>query len=158
MRPSAPHNVHASALAIGEAGVLVRGPSGAGKSALALAMVDAARQSGLFARLIGDDRVLLSVVNSRVIARPHPAIAGRIEKWGEGIVNVEHEAGAVLRCVIDLAVERAPSENHSPRMPFAHDLSASIEGVDLPRLVLPAGGSSHEGARRALAFIAELSR
>jgi len=158
MSAQTPHNVHASALVIGEAGVLIRGPSGAGKSALALAMIEAARQCGLFARLIGDDRVLLSVAHSRVLARPHPAIAGRIEKWGEGIVNVEHEAGAVLRCVIDLAVERAPSESHSLRMPFAHDLNASIEGVDLPRLVLPAGGSSHEGARRALAFIAELSR
>jgi HPr kinase/phosphorylase len=153
MSAQTPHNVHASALVIGEAGVLIRGPSGAGKSTLALAMVEAARQCGLFARLIGDDRVLLSLAHSRVIARPHPAIAGRIEKRGEGIVDVEYEPGAVLWCVIDLA---AGPENHVPRMPSPHDLTASVEGVDLPRLTLAAGVCAHEGARRALSFIAKL--
>ena len=153
VRPS--NNVHASALVIGEAGVLIRGPSGAGKSALALALVEAARQSGLFARLIGDDRVQLSAVNSRVLARPHPAIAGRIEKRGEGIVDIEHEAGAVLGFVIDLTLA---SENQPPRMPSPHDLNASIEGVDLPRLALPAGACANEGARRALAFMGGLAR
>lgn len=49
--------VHGTAAVVGEAGVLIRGASGAGKSSLALALVDAAAARGLFARLVGDDRI-----------------------------------------------------------------------------------------------------
>ena len=150
--------IHASALVIGEKGVLIRGASGAGKSALALAMIEAARGASLFARLIGDDRVLLSRAGPHAVARPHPAIAGLIEKRGQGLASVKHEPGALLSCVIDLIAQGAHGADVPPRMPAAQDLIAIIESVELPRLMLPAGLASVDAARRALAFIAQLAR
>ena len=49
--------MHATAVIYGDYGVLILGPSGSGKSALALALLARARSAGLFAALIGDDRV-----------------------------------------------------------------------------------------------------
>jgi serine kinase of HPr protein (carbohydrate metabolism regulator) len=143
---------HGCAVAIGEAGVLIRGASGAGKSALALALIEAAARAGLFARLVADDRVLLSAAHGRLIVRPHPAIAGRIEKRGEGVVAVAHEPEAVVRCVVDLAEPGARGEDRPPRMPPAAAVSCRVESVDLPRLVLPVGMPAADAASRALAF------
>jgi hypothetical protein len=42
-------------------------------------------------------------------------------------------------------------------MPDAQELRATIESVELPRLMLPAGLASVEAARRALSFIAQLA-
>jgi serine kinase of HPr protein (carbohydrate metabolism regulator) len=150
--------IHASALVVGEAGVLIRGASGAGKSALALAMIETARSASLFASLIGDDRVLLSRAGPHVVARPHPAIAGLIEKRGQGLASVKHEPGALLSCVIDLIGQGAPGADVPPRMPEAQELRTMIESVELPRLMLPAGACTVESARRGLAFIAQLAR
>jgi len=144
--------VHACALVVGEAGLLIRGPSGAGKSALTLALIGAGARAGLFARLVADDRVLLETAHGRLLARPHPAIAGRIEKRGEGLAALDHEAGAVLRCVVDLVESGAPGADHPPRLPEPADALCRVAGVDLPRLVLPIGLSAADGASRALAF------
>jgi HPr kinase/phosphorylase len=144
--------LHGCALVVGEAGVLIRGASGAGKSALTLALLEAGARAGLFARLVADDRVLLQAAHGRLIASPHPAIAGRIEKRGEGVAALDHEAGAVLRCVIDLVAPGAPGSDHPPRLPEAADALCRVAGVDLPRLVLPVGLSAADGASRALAF------
>ncbi|MGO4816379.1 hypothetical protein AB4156_43500, partial [Cupriavidus sp. 2MCAB6] len=59
--------VHASTIAIGEAGIIIRGPSGAGKSVLALALIALARQDGLFARLVADDRTELNATGGRLV-------------------------------------------------------------------------------------------
>lgn len=150
--------VHASAVVVGEAGVLIRGASGAGKSALCLALIEAARLSGLFASLIGDDRLLLARAGAHVVARPHPAIAGLIEKRGEGIASIAHEPAAVLSCVIDLVTQGPPGSDAPPRMPGEQERTALIETVALPRLALPAGASTPDAARRALFFIAQLAR
>ena len=104
--PPVPSAVHATAVAIGETGVLIRGVSGAGKSKLALAMLAEAGRKGLFARLICDDRVRLSLSGGRLLAHAHPAIAGRVEQRGEGILGVAHEASAVVRAVVDLVDPR----------------------------------------------------
>ena len=83
-------DVHASTLVVGEHGVLVRGPSGSGKTRLVLAlMAEAGRDA--FARLVADDRTLLSRHAGRIVARPHPAIAGLVERRGLGIVTVPSE-------------------------------------------------------------------
>ena len=62
-------SLHACALVVGERGMLIRGPSGAGKSTLSLAILSRARASGLFAALVADDRVFLSLASSHLIAR-----------------------------------------------------------------------------------------
>jgi len=152
MTPPARTAVHGVAVVIGEAGVLIRGASGAGKSALALALVDEARRGGAFARLVGDDRVLLSLAHGRVVMRPHPRIAGQVERRGQGVGPAAHETAVVLRCVVDIA----PAGAAPVRMPEDHDRRVAIEGVEAPRLSLVAGGPA-ESARLVLDFLARLA-
>jgi hypothetical protein len=126
--------VHASALVVGEQGVLLRGPSGVGKSAMALALVAAAERKGLFARLVADDRVVLTPVGDRLLMNPHWRIAGRIERRFAGIADVPHEWTAVARLVVDLLPDDAPAP---VRLPDPADLLIHIQGVRLARLSLP---------------------
>jgi HPr kinase/phosphorylase len=146
-----PNAVHATAVAIGEAGVLIRGVSGAGKSKLALAILAEAERSRLFARLISDDRVLLSRSGGRLLAHAHPAIAGRIEGRGEGILTLAHEASAVVRAVVDLV---DPEAGQPTRLPDTNEMTAEIGGISLPRLSLYQDRPATEAAQRILAFVA----
>lgn len=140
--------VHASALVIGEAGVLIRGPSGAGKSSLVLALIEAAQKRQLFACLVADDRVELHVAGDRLLACPHPAIAGLIEERGTGILAQPHEACARISCVIDLV---APGDGGTlARMPEMEDLTTQIGEISLRRIALPAEMPSETAARRIL--------
>jgi len=123
---------HASAVVIGGAGILILGPSGAGKSQLALALIVAAQSAGLFARLIGDDRISLARRGGRVIARGHPLILGKIEKRGVGILDIPFLSAAVIRFVVRLG-ESEP--NPLPRLPD-DPLTLLIEGVALPFMEL----------------------
>jgi serine kinase of HPr protein (carbohydrate metabolism regulator) len=121
-------HVHASAVAIKEAGVLIRGRSGAGKSSLALALIAAAENAGFFARLIGDDRIYLESHGGRLIARGHPLILGRIERRGKGILEIPFLTAAVVRLVIDLD----PPDQLGPRYPEPDCDRVRLFGVSLP--------------------------
>ncbi len=136
--------IHANALLVGPAGVLLRGRSGAGKSALTEDLIALARGAGFFARLIGDDRVRVSRRHGRLVARPHPRIAGLIETRGVGVIACDHEPAGVIRLVVDLvaAVER---------MPDAATLETALCGVALPRLCEATRGP--QAARRIVAFL-----
>jgi len=124
---------HANALVIGESGVLLRGPSGSGKSALTLMLIERARARGLFSRIIGDDRVALENYNGRLIALPHPAIAGMIEIRGLGVRQAHYESGGVIRFVVDLASHDTPPP---PRLPTSADEMTTVLEIALPRLGL----------------------
>jgi HPr kinase/phosphorylase len=117
--------LHATCVAVGEAGVLIQGPSGSGKSQLARHLIEAGLRAGLFARLVCDDRVLVECRSGRLLARPHPAIAGRLEVRGLGIGATAHEQAVLLRLVVDL-------DPSAPRLPALEDEKAQIEGVLLP--------------------------
>ena len=121
--------LHATCLVIGEAGVLLRGPSGAGKSTLARRLISAALRDGRYASLVGDDRVRLEAVSGRLVARPHPAIVGRLEFRGVGLTTVAHEPGTVVRLIVDCGT--APLD----RLPPETDLWAELEGVRVHRTV-----------------------
>jgi HPr kinase/phosphorylase len=121
--------LHASAVAIGEAGVLILGPSGAGKSSLALALIAAAESAGLFTRLIGDDRISIECRSARLIARGHPLILGKIERRGQGIFEMPFLTAAVVRLVIGLGSEKdAPP----PRLPDETQAHVVLGGAKLP--------------------------
>lgn len=143
--PARAETIHATAVVIGERGVLIRGVSGAGKSRIAQALLDAAERGGKFGRLVADDRVMVRSLHQRVIARPHPAIAGRIEERGAGLLPVAHEPAVRIACIIDIEAAqpaRLPAERES-----------SIAGVALPALSLPAGLAPDESAARILRFL-----
>jgi serine kinase of HPr protein (carbohydrate metabolism regulator) len=132
--------IHATALAIGEAGLLIRGRSGSGKSRLALDLLAEASRRGLFVRLVGDDRVAIAAHGGRLVARGHPAIPGQIENRGEGIIELGHEPATVIRLVVDLgAGTGAPA-----RLPLARP-RVSVCEIELPQLRLEAPGPRQAG-------------
>ncbi|MCB1535958.1 MAG: aldolase [Rhodoblastus sp.] len=138
--------IHGVAVAIGGAGVLLRGRSAAGKSRLAEELAEGARRRGWFGRLVADDRVQVVACGDRLVLSPHHAIAGRIERRGQGIFEVDHEAAVVLRLVVDL-VDRDRALDHPARMPGPEDQVTWIEGVATPRLALAIG---EPGAAQAI--------
>jgi serine kinase of HPr protein (carbohydrate metabolism regulator) len=131
MSPSFPsgEGVHATGVVVGEAGVLIFGPSGAGKSALALALMARARDSGLFAALVGDDRVWLSARSGRLVVAGAAHMAGRIERRGAGIIAAEWEPAAVVR----LAVQLSGPDAACRRFPDLRKYYL-LGGVETPRL------------------------
>ncbi|GLI94602.1 HPr kinase/phosphorylase [Methylocystis echinoides] len=122
--------IHANAVALGEKGLLLRGPSGAGKSALTLALLARFESRGDFARLVADDRVRLEAVGGRLIAEPHPAIAGVIEIRGAGLLRLPYERRCTLQGVIEVA---APGTS-PPRLPEESEKTVTLKGIALPRL------------------------
>jgi serine kinase of HPr protein (carbohydrate metabolism regulator) len=142
--------VHANALVIRERGVLLRGASGAGKSALTLDLIAHALARGQFARLIGDDRVDVVNRNGRLIARPHPAIAGAIEARGIGLLRIPFERAAVISLVVDLL----EANSYPERYPLEATATTEICGVTLPRLFENASGAAAKN--KIYMFIHEL--
>ena len=119
--------IHATAIALAGRAVLIRGAPGAGKSDLALRCLAVA--SPLLAEpavLVADDQVSLSVDGGRLVARPPPTIAGKLEIRGLGIRDFPYLAAAEVVLAADLvageSVERLPDPQ-----PFA-----TIAGVRLP--------------------------
>lgn len=150
-RPRA--SAHATAVAIGECGLLIRGPSGAGKTALARALIEAAALRGHFARLVADDRVWIVAKGGRILASPHPAIAGRLEIRGQGILATPHEAAVVIHGVIDLDAS-GPGTRAPARLPEPEALQALIEGISLPRLAIADARPAADAAADVLWFLA----
>ncbi|MCV9938045.1 serine/threonine protein kinase [Boseaceae bacterium BT-24-1] len=134
MSAALPLRLHAGAVVVGEAGILIRGPSGVGKSSLALALIGLAQSQGCFARLVADDRTELVVRAGRVIAGPVSPLEGLVERRGLGLTPEPHLASAVVRLVVDCGSE-------PERMPEPEALVETIAGVTLPRLfLLPKAG------------------
>lgn len=124
-----PANIHATALVLGDRGLLVTGPSGSGKTTLALALLRAYAASGRFAAMVADDRVLVQAGGRRLIARCPETIAGLAEVYGVGPRPVN-----VVNCaVIDLCLRLAAA---APR--FQEPSREVIEGVAVPALDLTA--------------------
>jgi HPr kinase/phosphorylase len=115
--------VHATSVALGGDGILLRGPSGSGKSDLALRLIDEG------ARLVADDQTEIERAGDRLVMRAPASIAGQMEVRGLGIVGVAAVPSAPLRLVVDLvaleAVERLPEP-----------LSCSFLGLGVPLLRL----------------------
>ena len=148
-RSSVPTSIHATALAIGEAGIVVRGPSGSGKSALALALLALAGDRKLFAGLIGDDRVSIFSMNGRILARGAPSIRGLIERRGYGIVEAPTEPCVIVRLLVDLLPLRQPSA----RLPDDDAGQALLAGIPAPRLIFDGAGGPIERAYAVLEYL-----
>jgi HPr kinase/phosphorylase len=130
--------VHATSVALGGDGILLRGPSGSGKSDLALRLIDEG------ARLVADDQTEIERAGDRLVMRAPATIAGQMEVRGLGIVRLPAVASAPLRLVVDLvapeAVERLPEP-----------LSCSFLGLAVPLLRLaPFAASATAKLRLAL--------
>ena len=146
---AAADTIHASAVRVDGAGVLIRGPSGCGKSSLVLALLMADREAG---RLIADDRVCLSVTDARLQASPPEILAGLLEIRGQGLVTVPYLSPVSIDLVVDFELPE-----HCPRMPAEADGRVRIDGIELRRLLLPMGQvDGWIRVRAALAFRAAI--
>jgi serine kinase of HPr protein (carbohydrate metabolism regulator) len=122
-------NIHATGVLVGGRGVLIRGAAGAGKSLLALELL--ARHAG--ARLVADDRVDIEPEGRGVSMRAPPALAGRIELRGRGIVARPFVSPAPVDLVVDLVDELV-------RMLEETAFTTDLLGMDLPRCPVPRRG------------------
>jgi HPr kinase/phosphorylase len=113
--------IHATLVAKGEAGVLLRGKPGAGKSDLALRLLGI----GPDWQLVGDDQVTISRVGETIIGRSPAPIAGKLEVRGVGIVDVETRETGEIRLIIDLVPRK-----DVPRMPEPEP-TTSLLGVQI---------------------------
>lgn len=120
--------IHATCVAVGDVGVLLRGASGAGKSDLALRLIDELGRLG-GAQLVADDRVDLRVEHGHVWAQAPAALAGLLEVRGLGIISVAYRPRAAVGLIVDLvagkSVERLPARRET-----------EILGRALPRMAL----------------------
>ena len=127
-----PTNIHASAVVLGDRGILIAGAPGSGKTGLALALVSHARAFGLFARLVGDDQLFLSVHHGRLVCTAPPTIAGLAEVRGLGPSALEFEARAPVDLHVTL-VDNAAAER------FPETETVTVEECEVPSLTLAAG-------------------
>jgi HPr kinase/phosphorylase len=126
--------IHATAVLTGAKATLIRGPAGSGKSGLAWSLVTAGARGLLpLARLVADDRAFVEAHSGRLLVRPAPELAGRIEIRGLGIRRIEFEPIAVVGLVIDLDAKDVG------RLPEQKAASTEICGVRLLRLGVAAG-------------------
>ncbi len=88
--------LHASCVALGGRGVLIRGASGSGKSALALTLM------AYGAALVSDDRTLLHLRDGQVIASAPAPLRGMIEARGVGLLRAVTLPEAALALVVDM--------------------------------------------------------
>lgn len=125
--------LHATAVLVGEHGVLIRGDSGAGKSSLAHRLLrepwhPAPGESPWVSHLVADDQTLVEAVNGRLLARPHPQIAGGLEVRGHGLLWMRPIAPVVIHLVVD--------RGNPDRLPRINELKSLIEGVEINRIVV----------------------
>ncbi len=128
--PGPAANIHATGLLFRGRGLLLRGPSGAGKSFLALSLLEKGEGDNPPACLIGDDRIDLSLRHGRPHMQGPPAIAGKIELFGRGILSRPFMQGAPVDLVVDLV-------DIPVRMPEPGEWETRILDVPVSRCPVP---------------------
>jgi serine kinase of HPr protein (carbohydrate metabolism regulator) len=126
---TAASNVHATALLIGDRGILITGVSGAGKTTLALALIERFAMPGRLSRLVGDDQLFASAKGGRLVCRAPASIAGLVEVHGIGPRAVPCEPALV----VDLVLRLVPAAGIERFQPDATDW---IAGCAVPRIDL----------------------
>lgn len=98
--------IHASTVASEGRAVLISGPSGSGKSDLALRLLDRGFT------LVSDDQTIVRRDGDRLIASAPPAIKGKLEICGIGIVEMDTVSDVPIGLYVELTSEimRLPDE------------------------------------------------
>ena len=121
--------IYGTCVALGRTAAILKGPSGSGKSDLALRFA-LQTPAELDAALVADDQVRVEARGGKLFASPPPALAGKIEVRGLGIVTLAFRTEAELRLIVDLVeaddVPRLPPELHG----------APLCGITLPLMRL----------------------
>ena len=125
--------VHGTCVAIAKRGLLILGPSGSGKSALGLALM------ALGAKLVSDDRTMLTNKAGKLIARCPPAIRGLIEARGLGLIRAQTIASAQIALVVDLGqteTHRLPPHRNTTLCGVTCDLVLGQQTPHFPSFLL----------------------
>lgn len=116
--------IHATAVAISGAGMLIRGKSGSGKSDLALRLIDRG------AVLISDDQVNVQRLEDSLLLSPPASLAGKLEVRSLGICEREHVSGIELKLIVDL-------KGQPDRFPMGKQ-DTFLLGINVPTCTLDA--------------------
>lgn len=125
--------IHATCVAIAKRGLLILGPSGSGKSTLGLALM------ALGAKLVSDDRTILSNEVGTLIAKCPPAIRGLIEARGLGLIRAQTQASAKIALVVDLGqteTDRLPPLRYTSLCGVTCDLFLGQQSPHFPSSLL----------------------
>ena len=125
--------VHATCVAIAKRGILIIGPSGSGKSALGLALM------ALGAKLVSDDRTVLTNKAGILIANCPAAIRGLIEARGLGLIHAQTLASAKIALVVDLGqteTHRLPPHRNTTLCDVRCDLVLGQQTPHFPSFLL----------------------
>lgn len=119
------NNIHATLINFNKKGILFIGKSGSGKSDLALRMIV---EKG--AKLVADDRVILTKTNNTLFGKAPENISGKLEVRGVGICDFDY----MKKSKIDLCVELCDSREDVDRLPdeaFANFLGISLTKIKI---------------------------
>ena len=99
--------LHASTVALDGRAVMIAGPSGSGKSDLALRLLDRGFT------LVSDDQTIVRKEAGRLLASAPPAIHGKLEIRGVGIVEMETISDVPVALFIELTsdIQRLPDDS-----------------------------------------------
>lgn len=98
--------LHASTVALDGRAVLITGLSGSGKSDLALRLLDRGFS------LVSDDQTVIKKQGQRLTASAPPAIKGKLEIRGLGIVDMDCVDNVPIALIVELTddVQRLPDD------------------------------------------------
>lgn len=134
--------LHATAVAVDGAGLLITGASGTGKSSLAIQLM------ALGASLVADDGVMATPKDGGLMLSAPDAIAGMIEARGIGLLSAPAAGPAWARLVVDLdatSTARLPEPETVDIEDVMLPLIRRLESPAFPAMVLLA----LKGGRRA---------
>lgn len=122
--------MHATAVLVGDRGILITGSSGSGKSSIARALIDRAAAKGVFAVLVSDDQCRLRSVSGRLLCAAPASLRGGVEVRGSGLHTVDHEPAAIIHLVAELV-------EPDLAVRFADQQMIQLQGVKIPHIILP---------------------
>lgn len=117
--------LHATTVAKDGRAVIIVGRSGSGKSDLALRLLD----RGFV--LVSDDQTYLRMANGKLVAAAPPAIRGKLEVRGIGIVERESVDNVPVCLMVELAseIERLPDDGRERLILGANIPLVSIDAL-----------------------------
>ena len=128
-----PITLHATCVALGARGILIRGASGVGKSALALQLMAHGAQ------LVSDDQTILTRHADAILATCPPSLRGMIEARGIGLLAAKPRKTAKICLIVDLdqiETDRLPPKRNTDLLGVPIDLVFGSTSGHLPYGVL----------------------